>query len=212
MARQTKPLSIKEIDAAKPKQREYSLYDGGRIELLVKPNGSKLQSFRYTRPLTKKSLGAYPAVSLADARRYRLEADSLLAKQIDPQDHHKEQVRSTLEAKANTFQVVAERWWKVNKSTATEDYGNDIWRSLERDVFPAIGDISVTDIKSHILVQAIQPVQAKSALETVRRLCQCINEVMVYAQNTGLIDAVPSINIGKAFEKPKKKNMPSIPP
>lgn len=34
------------------------------------------------------------------------------------------------------------------------------------------------------------------------------------AQNTGLIDAVPSVNvnIGKAFEKPQKKNMPSIRP
>ena len=35
---------------------------------------------------------------------------------------------------------------------------------------------------------------------------------MIYAQNTGLIDAVPSVNIGKAFEKPQKKNMPSIRP
>ncbi|MCL0003197.1 integrase [Providencia rettgeri] len=216
MARQTKPLSVKEIDAAKPKQSDYVLYDGDGLELLVKSNGSKLWSFRYIRPLTKKrakkSLGSYPAVSLADARSYRLEARTLLAKQIDPQDHHKEQVRNNLEAKANTFQLVAERWWEVKKSTVTEDYGNDIWRSLERDVFPAIGDISVTDIKAHILVQAIQPVQARGALETVRRLCQRINEVMIYAQNTGLIDAVPSINIGKAFEKPKKKNMPSIPP
>lgn len=216
MARQTKPLSAKEIDAAKPKQSDYVLYDGDGLELLVKSNGSKLWSFRYIRPLTKKrakkSLGSYPAVSLADARSYRLEARTLLAKQIDPQDHHKEQVLNTLEAKANTFQLVAERWWEVKKFTVTEDYGNDIWRSLERDVFPAIGDISVTDIKAHILVQAIQPVQARGALETVRRLCQRINEVMIYAQNTGLIDAVPSINIGKAFEKPKKKNMPSIPP
>ncbi|HHR5876711.1 TPA: integrase [Providencia alcalifaciens] len=216
MARQTKPLSAKEIDAAKPKQSDYVLYDGDGLELLVKSNGSKLWSFRYIRPLTKKrakkSLGSYPAVSLADARSYRLKARTLLAKQIDPQDHHKEQVRNSLEAKTNTFQLVAERWWEVKKSTVTEDYGNDIWRSLERDVFPAIGDISVTDIKAHILVQAIQPVQARGALETVRRLCQRINEVMIYAQNTGLIDAVPSINIGKAFEKPKKKNMPSIPP
>ncbi|EOK4668283.1 integrase domain-containing protein, partial [Shigella flexneri] len=72
--------------------------------------------------------------------------------------------------------------------------------------------VSVTDIKAHTLVQAVQPVQARGALETVRRLCQRINEVMIYAQNTGLIDAVPSVNIGKAFEKPQKKNMPSIRP
>ncbi|HEK1093111.1 TPA: integrase [Proteus mirabilis] len=216
MARKTKPLTDTEIKAAKPQDKDYQLYDGDGLTLLIKSSGSKLWQFRYYRPYTKQrtkqSFGAYPAVTLSDARKLRAESHSLLAKDIDPQEYQKDQIRNSQEAKTNTFQLVAERWWEVKKSTVTEDYGNDIWRSLERDVFPAIGDISVTDIKAHILVQAIQPVQARGALETVRRLCQRINEVMIYAQNTGLIDAVPSINIGKAFEKPKKKNMPSIPP
>lgn len=216
MARKTKPLTDTEIKAAKPQDKDYQLYDGDGLTLLIKSSGSKLWQFRYYRPYTKQrtkqSFGAYPAVTLSDARKLRAESRSLLAKDIDPQEYQKDQIRSSQEAKTNTFQIVAERWWEVKKSTVTEDYGNDIWRSLERDVFPTIGDISITDIKAHILVQAIQPVQARGALETVRRLCQRINEVMIYAQNTGLIDAVPSINIGKAFEKPKKKNMPSIPP
>ncbi|MEY0588505.1 integrase [Providencia manganoxydans] len=216
MARKTKPLTDTEIKAAKPQDKDYQLYDGDGLTLLIKSSGSKLWQFRYYRPYTKQrtkqSFGAYPAVTLSDARKLRAESRSLLAKDIDPQEYQKDKIRNSQEAKTNTFQLVAERWWEVKKSTVTEDYGNDIWRSLERDVFPAIGDISVTDIKAHILVQAIQPVQARGALETVRRLCQRINEVMIYAQNTGLIDAVPSINIGKAFEKPKKKNMPSIHP
>ncbi|PEH71826.1 integrase [Edwardsiella tarda] len=216
MARQTKPLSVKVIESAKPKEADYVLYDGDGLELLIKPSGSKIWQFRYIRPVTKKrakkSIGPCPSVTLADARNYRAESRSLLVKQIDPQEHQQEQLRSSLEAKTNTFQLVAERWWKVKKASVTEDYADDICRSLERDVFPAIGDISVTEIKAHTLVKAIQPVQARGALETVRRLCQRINEVMIYAQNTGLIDAIPSVNIGKAFEKPQKKNMPSILP
>ena len=39
---------------------------------------------------------------------------------------------------------------------------------------------------------------------------QRVNVVMVYAKNTGLIDAVPGVNIGKAFEKTQKKNMPDL--
>ncbi|EAM4774612.1 integrase [Salmonella enterica] len=216
MARQTKPLTDTEIKAAKPKDTDYQLYDGDGLTLLIKSSGSKLWQFRYHRPLTKQrtkqSFGAYPAVSLSDARKLRAESRALLAKEIDPQEHQKELARSSLEAKTNTFKLVAERWWNVKKASVTEDYAEDIWRSLERDIFPAIGDISVTNIKAHTLVQAVQPVQARGALETVRRLCQRINEVMIYAQNTGLIDAVPSVNIGKAFEKPQKKNMPSIRP
>ena len=33
-----------------------------------------------------------------------------------------------------------------------------------------------------------------------------INEVMIYAQNTGLIDAVPSVNIGKASRASEKEH------
>lgn len=216
MARKTKPLTDTEIKAAKPKDADYQLYDGDGLTLLIKSSGSKLWQFRYYRPLTKQrtkqSFGAYPAVSLADARKLRAESRALLAKDIDPQEHHKELSRSSQEAKTNTFMLIAERWWNLKKTSVTENYAHDIWRSLERDVFPAIGKINITDIKAHTLVQAIQPVQARGALETVRRLCQRINEVMFYAQNTGLIDAVPSVNIGKAFEKPQKKNMPSIRP
>ncbi|HHT8379070.1 TPA: integrase [Citrobacter braakii] len=216
MARRTKPLTDTEIKAAKPKDTDYQLYDGDGLTLLIKSSGSKLWQFRYHRPLTKQrtkqSFGAYPAVSLSDARKLRAESRVLLAKEIDPQEHQKELARNSLETKTNTFKLVAERWWNVKKASVTEDYAEDIWRSLERDIFPAIGNISVTDIKAHTLVQAVQPVQARGALETVRRLCQRINEVMIYAQNTGLIDAVPSVNIGKAFEKPQKKNMPSIRP
>lgn len=53
-------------------------------------------------------------------------------------------------------------------------------------MLPAIAYINVTKIKAHTLVQAVQPVQTRVALETVRRLCQPINEVI---QNIGLINA-----------------------
>ncbi|CAM3677294.1 hypothetical protein YEEN111655_19395 [Yersinia entomophaga] len=130
MARQTKPLSVKEIESAKPKEADYVLYDGDGLELLIKSTGSKIWQFRYIRPVTrkraKKSIGPYPSVTLADARSYRAEARALLAKQIDPQEHQQEQLRSSLDAKTNTFQLVAERWWNVKKASVTEDYPETI--------------------------------------------------------------------------------------
>jgi hypothetical protein len=56
--------------------------------------------------------------------------------------------------------ILSNSWLNVGgmeESQRDEDYAEDIWRSLERDVFPAIGDVSVTDIKAHTLVQAVQP-------------------------------------------------------
>ena len=41
--------------------------------------------------------------------------------------------------------MVAERWLGVKKNSVTEDYAKDIWRSLERDIFPVM-EISVLQI------------------------------------------------------------------
>lgn len=70
----------------------------------------------------------------------------------------------------------------------------------------------VQQIKARILVEALEPIKARGALETIRRLVQRINEIMIYAVNTGLIDANPASGIGMAFEKPKKQNMPTLRP
>ena len=87
MAKTTKPLTNTEVKQAKPKDKEYNLSDGDGLQLRVKPNGSKLWLFNYLRPITKKranlSLGGYPALSLANARKLREEARSLLANAID---------------------------------------------------------------------------------------------------------------------------------
>ncbi|TPW42455.1 DUF4102 domain-containing protein [Mixta tenebrionis] len=81
MARQTKPLSVKEIESAKPKEADYVLYDGDGLELLIKSSGSKIWQFRYIRPVTKKrakkNIGPYPSVTFADARNYWAETFGL---------------------------------------------------------------------------------------------------------------------------------------
>ncbi|HDS9639572.1 TPA: tyrosine-type recombinase/integrase [Klebsiella aerogenes] len=216
MARLTKPLTDTEIKNARPKEAEYTLHDGDGLQLLIKTSGKKVWQYRYSRPFNQKraklTFGPYPEVTLADARQRRHKARTLLTKDIDPYTHQQSLRRQALEAQSNTFKIVAGQWLQLKKSSITADYASDIWRSLEKDIFPAIGEISITDIKAPTLVQAIQPVQSRGALETVRRLCQRINEVMIYAMNAGLIDTAPSINISKAFEKPQKKHMPSIRP
>ncbi|XPE62248.1 hypothetical protein ACNKHT_17140 [Shigella flexneri] len=56
----------------------------------------------------------------------------------------------------------------------TEDYAEDIWRSLERDVFPAIGDVSVTVLK---LIDWFRP-STGSGQEHWNRFVACANVLM----------------------------------
>ncbi len=116
MANTTKPLTNTEIKQSKPKAKEYNLADGGGLSLRVKPNGSKQWVFNYSRPFTKKraniGFGSYPVVALAEARKKRINARELLAKEIDPKDHKDEQDALQCKAHNGTLEHVAGRGLK----------------------------------------------------------------------------------------------------
>ncbi|CZU84764.1 MULTISPECIES: integrase domain-containing protein [Enterobacter] len=216
MARTTRPLTNTEVLRAKALEKDLTLHDGDGLFLIVKTSGKKLWRFRYQRPATKQrtmmGLGAFPALSLADARGLRADYLALLANGIDPQIQAEVAEEQQQIALDSIFSTVAANWFQLKSKSVTPDYAKDIWRSLEKDVFPAIGEIPVQQIKARLLVEALEPIKARGALETVRRLVQRINEIMIYAVNTGLIDTNPASGIGMAFEKPKKQNMPTLRP
>lgn len=216
MARTTRPLTNTEVSRAKATDKDLTLHDGDGLFLMVKTSGKKLWRFRYQRPATRQrtmmGLGAFPALSLAAARSLRAEYLSLLARGIDPQTQAEQAAEQQQIAIESIFSNVAANWFAMKRNNVTPDYAKDIWRSLDKDIFPTIGEIPVQEIKARTLVEALEPIKARGALETVRRLVQRINEIMIYAVNTGLIDANPASGIGMAFEKPKKQNMPTLRP
>ncbi|BEJ32924.1 MULTISPECIES: phage integrase central domain-containing protein [Citrobacter] len=49
------------------------------------------------------------------------------------------------------------------KTKVSADYADDIWKSFQRDVFPVIGQIHVTELKAYTLVNALEPVLVRGA-------------------------------------------------
>lgn len=216
MARTTKSLTNTEVQQARPKDKEFNLVDGSGLALRVKPNGSKLWIFNYYRPYTKKrtaiSLGAYPVITLAEARRKHTEAKELLAKSIDPKEHRDEQNRISEKAHNNTLEYIADQWLEVKKTQISEDHATDTWRSLELHIFPDLGKMPVHKITATKTIETIKPIAAKGNLETIKRLCQRLNEIMIYAMNTGIIVSNPLVGIRQAFQKPVKQHLPTLKP
>lgn len=217
MARITTPLTDTKIRTAKPLEKDYTLSDGNGLYLLVKSIGTKIWRFNYYHPTSKVrtlvSFGSYPEISLADARLKRDEARQLLAKRIDPQQYKKDQLKLLRDEQNNTFEKVATDWFKLKSSSNLKaDTLKDIWRSLELHVLPYIGSIAITEIKARDFINALEPIKQQGKLESIRRICQRINEVMYYAVNVGLIDANPASKITAAFANPVVKNMPALRP
>ena len=75
--------------------------------MLVQPNGIKLWrlAYRFAGRQKTLALGAYPTVSLADARNHRDKAKRLLARSVDPSVQRKTDKQT---GKDNSFRAVAE--------------------------------------------------------------------------------------------------------
>jgi hypothetical protein len=67
------PLSDTQIRNIKFREKPYKLADFDGLHLLVNPKGASLWRLKYRVDGKEKllSLGAYPAISLAEARRLR---------------------------------------------------------------------------------------------------------------------------------------------
>lgn len=216
MANRTKPLTDTEIRTAKPKAKEYSLSDGKGLYLRIKPIGSKIWVFNYTRPITKKranlGLGGYPDLPLADARRKAQEFRTVLANGIDPQEHRQAEEQKARQAYANTFQHIADQWLKLKQPDVSEKYHKMVSNRLAKYIFPRIGKVPIHKVNAVDTIQVISALAEEGKLETVKKLCRWINEVMVYAVNTGVIHSNPLAGIRKAFNAPKVVNLPTIKP
>ena len=143
-------LKDTQLRQAKPKEKTYRLPDGGGLYLVVSPSGNKYWQHRYkTQGKGKtKSYGPYPAISLLQARKELLEDKELLAKRLDPcRQHQLEKQKAQFELD-NTFEAVARAWHESQARRWKEKQAKGVINSLERRVFPEIGDILLNCIQN----------------------------------------------------------------
>lgn len=214
MAKTVKPLNDTQIKNTKATDKVQSLADGYGLYLNVMPNGTKSWVFKYQKPYTKKrtniSIGKYPEVTLAQARKKREDARALLADNVDPKEQRDRHYQQEAEKRENTLQRIAELWFDVHKSKVTPSYAKNVWNSLSLHIFPVLGKHPIHSIDAQQAISAINPIAAKGNLETVKRLCQRLNDIMNFAVNTGYIEHNRLVGIRSAFASPKKVPMKTI--
>ena len=198
MPKRVTPLTASKVQSAKPGihpdygptgGKPYKLRDGGGLFLLVNPDGAKLWRLDYRRPVSGKQntigLGTFPTVKLAEAREAREQARKLLSDNIDPIEQRRTDDANRATAAGNSFEAVAREWFGKQSAGWAATHADKVIRRLERDLFPWIGARPISEIEAPELLQHLERIEQRGAVETAHRALQTCGQVFRYAIRTG---------------------------
>lgn len=213
-------LSDTSIKNSKPRQKQYKIFDGQGLFVLIHPNGSKYFRYRYKLEGKEKvmALGVYPETTLKEAREKRLEAQRLVKNGLDPvrfrlelrakrEQEEKEQFLKT----QNTFENVSKDWLARETKRITHKHAKDARRSLEIHVYPKIGNHLIDGISTKEIKSVLSVIQDSGKLETAHRVHQRIRSVFQFAVMNDLTERNPAADLYGFLEPVQKKSMIALP-
>lgn len=198
--------------SAKPKDKPYKMADGGGLFLFVTPNGSKLWRVKY-RYLGKEkllALGAYPLLSLADARESRNNAKKALVADIDPMTLKRDGRREAIRNAQNTFQAVALEWYEKQLDNWSPSHGAHVKRRMERDLFPFIGSRPIAQLDPPEMLDVLRRIESRGSLEIVSKVKQICSAVFRYGIATGKCKRDHTADLRGAFKVVKTEHYPAL--
>lgn len=197
---------------AKPRSKQWAMYDSKGLRLLVMPTGSKYWRYNYRFAGKNKTLaiGVYPDISLANARTARDDAKALLAQGIDPGHEKKLKKFGLAQQSEATFQAIASEWFEVKMCDKSESHRKRTWSALNRDLFPVIGNRPIATISAQELLYALRKIESRGAIETAHRAKQTAGQIFRYAIATGRAERDPSPDLKEALRSPKKTHLAAI--
>ncbi len=215
-----KALTDTAARAAKAQEKPYTLPDGNGLQLLIKPNGSKVWEIRYTvhGKAKKTTAGTYPATTLKQAREKRDEYKALAQQDINPVQAKREAKQAKIAEQKGQFHLVVQEW--ADALQCGKAYADKRYRAMERDLFPyfckydsshnIVSSKHIAEIEHGELNKAIQA-KAVATAETAKRLYQDSKLIWEHAISHGYTEVMTPLKIKKSvLPKPKKKHYPKI--
>jgi integrase len=206
-------LTVLQVTALAPLDKSYRRSDALGLYLEIFPNGSKLWRFKYRIGGKEKrlALGAWPELSLQDARAKRDESRKRISDGIDPA---RERRLARLEGKVNagnTFADVAADYIRVKyesegKAKATVDKQYYFLRQLA----PTLRNAPIGDIKPIELMAALRKLEAKGHRQTAKCTRAFASRVFRYGVGIGKCSDDPARLLSGNLSAPKVKHREAI--
>lgn len=204
-------LSDLAIRQAKPRDRDYKLTDYEGLHLLVRPTGAKLWrlAYRFDRKQKQLALGAYPTITLAEARERRDAARKLLANGTDP-GLQRRLDKIAKAAGGNSFQEVAEELLdkQAREGRAETTVSKNRW--LLEPAFQTFGNRAIGEITAPELLHALRKFEQRGRYESAKRMRTVCGMVFRYGIATGRASRDISQDLHGALTTPPVKHRAAV--
>ena len=91
-----------------------------------------------------------------------------------------------------TFEAVAREFYESKADGWSASHAGRWVSLMEKDAFTRMSTLPLSDITTPMVVDVLRKVEARSALETVRKLSECIGQVFRYGNGRAMEWGVPS--------------------
>lgn len=200
-------LTDAHVRKIKPLEKKKRYTDEKGLYLEVTPSGGRFWrlKYRFNGRESTLTIGSYPEISLAQARRTRDEARIQLYKNIDPNAIKNDRLQQTDESKL--FKVLAMEWMEDRKAVIKETtYLRDL-SVFEKDIFPALGNMPIDQIKGKDVLACAKKIEARGAQEMAKRSIPLAGRIFRFAIRKGLIENDPTPHLHEALKPRKVKHM-----
>ena len=185
--------------------------DGDGMYLLVKPSGKYWRmNYRFLDKRKTLALGVYPAISIVKARKRRDEARALLADGIDPGQTKRDEKQAKAIAASHTFESVAQQWLKKTASDRAAITQAKVIAWLNHDVFPYIGEQSISSIKPLDVLSVARRIETRGAIDSAHRVKSLCGQVLRFAVSIGLAERDVTADLKGALTTIQKTNYAAI--
>lgn len=203
-------LTDVQIKNLKARDKAYKVNDEGGLVILVRPTGTKV--FQYPYKLAGKynvcTIGQYPDVSAADARKQRDVIRDQIKQGINPNQKKKMEYRLNTQAGEQSFEAIARNWH--SKQIWAAKHKANIMSRLQGDVFPKIGPKHINKVTAQDILAILYDVEARGALDVARRVNQYCSAVFDHGIAMGLCEFNPAIGRTKVLKSRAVQHRPYL--
>lgn len=200
------------IRNAKPRGKPYKMGDAGGLYLLVTPAGGKLWRLKFRVAGKEKllSLGGWPEVSLANARKERDKARETLAAGADPARNKQQAKHLAKVAAANSLGEIAQELIDKRRREGMSSSTADKSEYYIKRMGPVITRMPISEIAAPDLLAVLRRIESTGNYETARRVLQLAGRVFRYAVATARLTSDPSRDLRGALTAPQPKHYIAI--